>query len=131
MKTGRSAFPSQEQIDYPSNSVMQYYAGMTLRDYFAARAPQPAPDWFKHEPSSKRPVAPDAALLTDAQREQLAGLGDYYDFTDVDAEVVAFAEARDAAAEALEAWRNEQRRIKFFAWRWFYADMMIKTREAA
>jgi hypothetical protein len=35
---GGPAFPAQEQIDYPSISVTQHYPGMTLRDYFAARA---------------------------------------------------------------------------------------------
>jgi len=35
---GGSAFPAQEQIDYPSNSVMEFHLGMTLRDYFAAKA---------------------------------------------------------------------------------------------
>ena len=34
---GGPAFPAQEQIDYPSCSVMNYYPGMTLRDYFAAK----------------------------------------------------------------------------------------------
>lgn len=41
-ENGGPAFPAQEQIDYPSSSVMQHYLGMTVRDYFAAKAMQAA-----------------------------------------------------------------------------------------
>lgn len=35
---GGSAFPSQEQTDYASCSVTTHFPGMTLRDFFAAKA---------------------------------------------------------------------------------------------
>lgn len=75
-------------------------AGMSVRDYFAAHAPA-APDWFKHEPASPMPAIVSEASGATAHYESKA---------------------------AHNAWIEQQRMAKFFAWRGFYADAMIVER---
>lgn len=41
-KTGGSAFPHEEQMDSFTSKIIQCSQGMTLRDYFAAKALAPA-----------------------------------------------------------------------------------------
>jgi len=102
---------------------------MTLRDYFAARAPS-APDWFKHKATSSRPVipAPPVALTTE-QRADLGFANDEGDDYALDPVVRRDIAERQAAEQELQRWREEQREAKFFAWRWHYADMMLAERD--
>ncbi|WP_273035959.1 hypothetical protein [Massilia timonae] len=75
-----------------------------LRNHFAATAPK-APDWFKFQPATPYPYAPDG----------------------IDPESPEAARVRAARA----AWVREQQEKKFFAWRWHYADQMMAARGAA
>ena len=47
LNTGGPAFPCDE-LDQGGPQVYQQFHGMTLRDYFAAHAPE-MPKWFRHE----------------------------------------------------------------------------------
>lgn len=93
-ETGGSAFPGAGP-EYPQPK------GMTLRDYFAAHAPD-VPDWFKHAAPTPIPLVSDAAVVGDA------------------AHYKAKAERNN--------WIDEQKAAKFFAWRGFYADCMVAER---
>jgi hypothetical protein len=44
IKDGGPAFPVQEQVNVHGEHVMWAESGMTLRDYFAIRAPEPTKD---------------------------------------------------------------------------------------
>lgn len=39
-ETGGPAFPAEEDVNYPSMTATEKHTGMTLRDYFAAKAMQ-------------------------------------------------------------------------------------------
>lgn len=78
---GGPAFPTENAMQTGPSSCR--YEGMTMRDYFAAHAPE-VPAFFL------------PADLEDARRN------------------------------------SEKQKIlaaRFFQWRWFYADMMLKTRD--
>ena len=40
IETGGPAFPGEEDVNYPSMTATEKHTGMTLRDYFAAKALQ-------------------------------------------------------------------------------------------
>ena len=40
IETGGPAFPGEEDVNYPSMTATEKHIGMTLRDYFAAKAMQ-------------------------------------------------------------------------------------------
>lgn len=122
--TGGPAFPA---ICHSVNGV-PLHPGMTVRDYFGAHAPE-MPSWFQCEPSRPRPLIPSRAELTDEQRREL----EEYELADGNAspEVMDFADRRRAATDAIAAWEQEQKAHNFIAWRWHYADMMVRAREAS
>lgn len=70
------------------------------RDYFAANAPAEVPEWFQPNMDHLRVEAPSP----------------------------------DAPADVLKAWSDgvpqrmaAREEYRFFAWRWYYAEQMIKT----
>jgi hypothetical protein len=101
-ETGGAAYPSRQVLGKNpiGADVIKDHAGMTLRDYFAAHAPA-VPDWFKHEPTSPMP---HIVAGNETMREHVESKMIY------------------------NAWVNEQKAFKFFAWRTFYADAMLAER---
>lgn len=103
---------------------------ISLRDYFAARAPLEIPSWFRLHRAEKKPAMPSARReLTSEQLDQWQGLGDYLEDDDVDPEVLEFRDRYDAASHAVGAWEEAYERDRYLAWRWAYADLMIAARE--
>ncbi len=45
INNGGPAFPSEEPSFTERNDILGYNQGMTLRDYFAAHAPEPPESW--------------------------------------------------------------------------------------
>ncbi|WP_027817098.1 hypothetical protein [Paraburkholderia bannensis] len=102
---------------------------ISLRDSFATSAPSEIPKWFKHKPATPRPIVPvPREELSEEQYREWEGLGDWLDESDVGANVKGFDAKYRHAIAAVEAWDAEQRVAEFFAWRWYFADMMIATR---
>lgn len=101
-----------------------------LRDYFAAHAPLPVPDWFKGESGKAMPTVPDApSYWNAAQAAQFSDLKQGIGLVSHAAREVAEFYAIYLAAKARHAaWRDEQREKKYFAWRWHYADQMMANR---
>lgn len=70
-ETGGQAFPCEEPSFIERDDVYAYHSGMTLRDYFAAKALQgicasgPSPDWASHGWTSAK-LAAEAYDLADA-----------------------------------------------------------------
>lgn len=101
---GGPAFPVMVEAHPQARAVGEkpkQHTGLSIRQMYAMHAPMPVPDWFKHEPDTPMPRVPD-----------LNGTN---------------ASEHFAAKAALEAWRDQQRIAKFFAWRWLFADMMLAT----
>lgn len=121
LKDGGPAFPQKEPLTSD-------HAGMSLRQMYAMNAPQ-APDWFRFEPENTQPGVPPVPQKWGAeQRAEFAYIKDgSLDIGAALPEVREFWRSYGPAREKLEAWRLDMRSRKFFAWRWFYADMMLET----
>jgi hypothetical protein len=116
-------------------------SGMTLRDYFAAHAPE-VPEWFKFAtPPLPTPLHYSVALT------MVPGYRDLYDrdrntlrtwMSDGSYDIEPPLQAIGDAAHRLIAERNLQMQEamranaagRFFAWRWYYADQMLAGRSA-
>lgn len=106
--------------------------GMSLRDYFAARAPERIEEWFVYVHPTQRPALLFAHLELDAEEQrQFEGLGDWINPEDVSEKVRDFAARANAAHEAAEAYDRGRSRARYCAWRYAYADAMLEAREAA
>jgi len=98
---------------------------MNEREYFAAHAPD-APDWFKYEPPSNRPLMPATPSNFTVEQHDLLKNFICHDSCP-DRFVSQLVRRREEAKQAQEVWRNACRERKFFAWRWYYADQMIEA----
>ncbi|WP_157272305.1 hypothetical protein [Azohydromonas aeria] len=107
----------------------------SLLAYFAAHAPNQPESWF--EPAMDHllfPAAPEETLAVKQAKE--AEEEDNLNWMP-GREPNIHPEARailDAHATALEAWEKDVERIKaerakyrYFAWRWYYAEQMVKA----
>lgn len=95
-------------------------SGMTLRDYFAAHAPEKPQSWFKPQMNRERPAA--RWVSKDGSREYPS------------AEAAA-QECRHAYRNANElaglAWDDEYMELQCILWPYAWADAMLKVREVA
>ena len=55
-ETGGPAFPTENERQTGPGSF--YYAGMTLRDYLAAHAPEPSLDWLRLQMAHDKSMNP-------------------------------------------------------------------------
>lgn len=108
--TGGAAFPNQKLRTNGDDGCGMYAfdQGMTLRDYFAAKAPVDIPHWFEIN---------------------------YNEIGECPACVVV-AELNDNPWPACEnqneinAWHEKAMKIRYFQWRYSYADSMLEARKA-
>jgi hypothetical protein len=105
---------------------------MNDRDYFAAHAPLPIPDWFKGEYSGDMPAIPDVPAHWSAlQSAQFSDLKEGISMiANASREVAEFYSIWLDAKGKHAAWRDRQREKKYFSWRWHYADQMMASRKA-
>jgi hypothetical protein len=130
--TGGPAFPAQPTQRIAPGVTVESNNGMTLRDYFAARAPERIEEWFSYKHPTPRPDIPWPHEELDAEEQrQLDGLGDWIPGDQVSEKVKEFAVRYRAALDAGQAWDRECWRAKFCAWRYAYADAMLEARGAA
>lgn len=109
-----------------------FFGGITVRDWFAAHAPTEIPRWFQYQPSTPRPELPDKYKeLDDKQRRELEAGDGWPEEGEASDEVVAFANRMRVAHEAQERWERKRDADRFIAWRWHYADLMIRGREGS
>lgn len=119
---GGAAFPRE---DYQTDST-RGQRGMTLRDYFAARAPTSIPIWFTHVEPSKDglPPMPDRLQL-DKSHQKIAQDWEEDPIYDLPKELAWYGEKVFAYRHACALWRDENNAARFFQWRWHYADAML------
>jgi hypothetical protein len=131
------AFPIPNATDVDGYVFAPEARGMTLRDYFAARAPAEIPAWYDYRPRDPRPpnVPPFQMLpayLLEAARawinDPCYDLQDTASVGDDKALLRAFTEAWDEQKLALEIYDAQKKVGRYFAWRWYYADMMLEAR---
>jgi hypothetical protein len=84
--------------------------GMTLRDYFAAKAPEEIAWWFEGD-YTELGEKPKAVLSKEDEED-----GNPF--------------ARAINHDELVAWDLSASKLRYFQWRYAYADGMLKAREA-
>lgn len=106
--------------------------GATLRDYFAAKAPKNIPFWFKCNFASEPQYPCLEELPEELRSEAQDWLSDpIFDFSfEHGIKLVEFQARHEMARIAHEAWETECRKIRYFSWRYYYADAMLKARES-
>lgn len=126
---------------------------ITLRDYFAAQAPADPPSWFTvpAQPFEAPPVPPSPAFTLDdmvSDDRARRTCRDWFRDGDFDLEdaigvplppdvvawrdsVGAYHEAMERRGEARYAHDAAQKRARYIAWRWAYADLMLAARDGA
>lgn len=135
------AFPSTNNVRV-GEYVTGGHPGMSLRAYFAARAPTEIPDWFimpaDQLPSRVLAIHRDVALeqqcgfatLPEDDKRTLRewlrdGVWDLPERLELIGHgAAAMLEVNRAEVIASEA---DRRAAVYFAWRWHYADMMVKA----
>lgn len=114
--------------------------GMSQRDYFAARAPTEIPHWFAHDETPLPWILPVHTALelqpgfAELSPEGKATLSEWvrdgsWDLDDLLAPIgeaanKAISESRKNREQAEE----EREAARYFAWRWHYADAMLRWR---
>lgn len=131
---------------FPSPGV---YEGMTLRQWFAAHAPDHIPEWYRcaltEPPLVPNPRQAVAAVIGDR------GLAEKFDIEAISTIANGLADDSDdygdtselpldhpssigrAACQMIEGVRQqretmvrENQGIRYFSWRWHYADVMVR-----
>lgn len=118
-KHGRPAFP------VPGLQNDETFNGMCMRDYFAAHAPDQIPEWFTGPKSPiVIPPMPSTDSLSEADAKTARGWlhGDIEDLPD---HLLFYGEAVVARGVAIEQKKADENVRRYFAWRWYYAGMMI------
>lgn len=107
---GGPAFPAPAGVQHITT------CGMTLRDYFAARAPETPASWFK--PSL--PVRPP---------DKWVGCDGWQFDTEDDAATRCGLAYSNDNAPLIAKWEEECAVAKYVQWRWAYADAMLAARQ--
>lgn len=128
LKDGGQAFPRPAAWSPSGMTGSSAESGMSMRQYYAAHAPA-APDWFRFETDNLPPTVPSVPQGWDTEQraEFLMIKEGSIDEACAKLEVREFWRIYSPARAKLEVWRMDMRKRKFFAWRWFFADMMIAT----
>lgn len=100
-----------------------------IRASFAAMAPGDIPAWFKFK-FRDRPPLPDPKSLSAEHQRQWDGLGNWLSLDEVDPDVRDFSLRYDAACHARDQHDRELAEATYFAWRWHFADQMLKLHNA-
>ena len=103
--------------------------GMSLRDYFAAHAPESVPGWFKHEPPAEAalPERPSWQQV-DSIHQHLVMQWQEDPCFDLPEELSWFEEKHKAYAAAETGYRHANYWARMTQWRFAYADAMLATR---
>lgn len=127
---------------FPRDHASDGHNGMSLRDYFAAKAPTEIPDWFR---CSGQPVP--SAPTTEQALQQVKGF-DSFSYSqkdtlrawlrdpvfDLEADIADIGAAANEIMRLAELDRENVRRentaARYYAWRWAYADAMLNARKA-
>lgn len=127
MKNGGAAFPGEKNERF--GQANDCNEGMTLRDYFAVRAPVNIPYWFKHRrPEATYPPMPDVKELDEAHRKTAEDWIEDPAF-DLPEEIFFFGEKVTAHRAGHAEWLDTDRDARYFQWRFYYADSMLAERE--
>lgn len=112
------------QVVAPGDSVD--LPGLLLRQHYALKAPAEIPEWFTYPRRTPEPPLPTSSHLNDRDRGEFNSLRNQtMHEADATPAALAFYLEWKQANDKLNEWREFSQVERFFAWRWFYADMML------
>lgn len=88
----------------------EYCRGITVREYFAARAPAEPAEWFVPIMVEAKPEVPPGRMPYNINNER---------------EAQAYAAKYHAAKAAFDTWEMEQRKQRLIQWPWAWADAVL------
>lgn len=130
--TGGAAFP-QPTILHPVSArpLIHGQDGMSLREYFAARAPAEIPEWFGGPPvrNVARPYCPSeiASEVAEWLRDPCYDLDGVFDDEPRQQMAKAYQDATNQYDQEVVVAQGEQVIARYYAWRWHYADQMLNA----
>lgn len=114
---------------FPMTGNWSRNKGMYLRDYFAAHAPEP-PDWFKYKSKLSKPIEPTSWQdMPEGEDRKRCQSWHYDPCFDLEGHLHQYQENWDIYYEQLRQYNKDIGIEFYFAWRWYYADQMLKHRE--
>ena len=120
-----NAFPTIDHTE--SGFPFTAQPGLSIREYFACRAPNAIPGWFEHvQPAKTHGPKPE---YSPERRFEPGSDEDRAERARVNAEYDAFAPAIEQWNVAHDAWHRRDSMSRLVQWRWAYADAMIEGRE--
>lgn len=122
----KPAYPVLDQdYKYVDGRLMLKHPGMTKREVFAKDAPQEIPDWFEFkDPSLKHPVGPTFKNLSPEDDRTVRDWIKDPSY-DLDEHLQWFQMAWEQYLEDRFQYENQLKIDKYFAWRVYYADMLL------
>lgn len=129
---------SHDQNDIPAFPFIEaregyrqmYSPGLSKREYFAGLAPETIPDWFEGTYPEK-PTAPQAwTSLPDSDPNKKALQAWHWDpIYDLPDELQWYQRAWSKFWSDERNWETENRKIRYFQWRVFYSEALLKELE--
>ena len=119
-----NAFPTIDHTE--SGFPFTAHPGLSVREYFACRAPSEIPGWFEHVPPVKT-----HGPRPECSRERGFEPGSDEDRAErarVNAEYDALRPIIEHWGAAHAAWERRDRMSRLVQWRWAYADAMLEAR---
>lgn len=123
----KAAFPVRLWPNAPGEKANE---GMSMREYFAAHAPEEIPSWFTHVPPKKDiPEAAEWDKIENEEDKQLCQDWVFDGIFDLPEHLQWFSDTFKNHNEALIQWNKTNEGARYFQWRSFYADALIAELE--
>lgn len=103
----------------------EFAPGLTVREYFAARAPAEPQAWFVPVMATKAPAVPQWGSIADEKVCEDVRVALDCGTDPVTPEGAAFIEHQNAQYKAADAWEQERRKQRLIQWPWAWADAVI------
>lgn len=138
MRSDSQAFPRAITFTEHLGRAIDGKPGMTLAEYFAARAPETIPDWYVG-PTIKWPVMPAAEdffkndeqikLARDWKRDPCYDLESAFSAAGHVTPAAPFVEAMEKYWHETATAKQQAEETRYFAWRVFYGKQMAEAFE--
>lgn len=114
----------------PKKPKLLRAADATLLDLFAVHAPPEIPDWFQPDLEPfEGPLKPE--LPPDASEQDRNTVSNWHSFGDFDLpeHLQWYQQAQQEHDLAVIDYQKELTRLRYFKWRWVYAECMLVMRD--
>lgn len=103
------------------------YPGLSKREYFVSNAPDNIPEWFEHtQPVKPSQKMPDVGEIEDNLDASTCIIWLKDPCHDLPKRLSWFQKQYEEANVALHNWEIENKKERYFQWRTFYADNIMR-----